>query len=85
LQRRYSSKLVKKLKWLIYDAENYVSEDETNLTENLLQLDEQMNRVMDKVKKVHEKGSRSYNETTACSPEKSLKIKVKSFRTSPNI
>lgn len=40
VQKNYSSKLVKKIKWLLYENDNNISEDETSLTENLFQLEE---------------------------------------------
>lgn len=47
LERNYSSKLVKKVKTLLFETENE-KEEFTNLTDTLEELDEEMNRVLNK-------------------------------------
>jgi hypothetical protein len=52
VQKKYSSRLVKKIKSLIFNTEVESASDLSTLTDNLVELDEEFARVMAKVKKV---------------------------------
>ena len=52
MQRNYSSKLVKKIKALIFEGLDLDDSQVTNLTDSLQQLDEDYGRVLKKIKKI---------------------------------
>jgi hypothetical protein len=70
VQRKYSSRLVKKLKSLVDTvAEQESPSERSALTENLVELEEEMTRVMARARKISE-DKRDEGDTIECTPTK---------------